>query len=303
MQRLWAPWRMRYVGGERRPGCVFCNALGAPDDPESLVLSAGEHAFMLLNRYPYNSGHLMIVPIEHVPTLEALSSEARAEMFELTSLAIEAARPVFHCDGFNLGMNIGEVAGAGIADHLHMHLVPRWMGDANFMPIVADTMVLPELLPVTHARLRAEIETRLADKTGGQELVAGALVYLPDRQLFALRRSRGGKTVLPKGHIEDGETAAEAAIREVREETGIVATIAGWLGTQIIDEEIEGQQRNQHVVMFLATGEATVELTGHLETDVVLVDRTSLVESIDIPTLRSLVEAALPSIDQLMGYS
>lgn len=294
---------MRYVGGERKPGCIFCNALMAPDDPESLVLTVGEHAFMLLNRYPYNSGHLMIVPNQHVPTIEVLAPEARAEMFELASLAVEAARPVFRCDGFNLGMNIGKVAGAGIADHLHMHLVPRWMGDANFMPILADTMVLPEILPVTHARLRAELETRLADKAGGQELVAGALVYLPDRQQFALRRARSGRIALPKGHIKPGEIAAEAAIREVCEETGIIATIAGWLGTQIINQEIDGQQRNQHIVNFLATGESTAELGGHLETDVVLVDRASLIEAIDIPALRSLVKAALPSIDQLIGHS
>lgn len=294
---------MRYVDGERTPGCIFCNALMAPDDPESLVLTVGEHAFMLLNRYPYNSGHLMIVPNAHAPTLEALTPEARAEMFEMASLAIETARPVFHCDGFNLGMNIGEIAGAGIADHLHMHLVPRWIGDANFMPILADTMVLPELLPVTHARLRAEIETRLAEKAGGQELVAGALVYLPDRRLFALRRTRSGRIALPKGHIEEGETAAEAAVREVHEETGIIATIAGWLGTQIIDEEIDDRQRNQHVVMFLATGEATAELAAHLETDTMLVDRASLIEALDIPALRSLAAAALPSIDQLIGHS
>ncbi len=294
---------MRYVGGERKPECIFCSARATPNDPEALVLRIGEHAFMLLNRYPYNSGHLMIVPNEHAPTLEALTAEARGEMFEMASLAVEAARSVFRCDGFNIGLNIGDVAGAGIADHLHMHLVPRWKGDANFMPILAGTMVLPELLQVTHARLRAEIETQLAAHTRGVELQAGALVFLPEKQRFALRRARSGKIVLPKGHIEPGENAAEAAMREVREETGIRATVAGWLGTQVIKERIDGRQRHQHVVNFLATGETTSELESHLDRDVVLVERAALLEAIHIPALRAVVEAALPSIDQLIGES
>lgn len=294
---------MRYIGGALAPGCVFCNALAAPDDPESLVLSTGAYAFMLLNRYPYNSGHLMIVPNHHAPNLELLTPETRAEMIEMASLAMEVARPVFGCDGFNLGLNVGEVAGAGIADHLHMHLVPRWLGDANFMPILGNTMVLPELLPVTHARLRAELETRTATQAGGIELQAGALVYLPDRRQFALRRSRDGKIVLPKGHIEQGETAALAAMREVREETGIDATISGWLGSQVIHQEIDGRHRNQHVVFFLAMGAATDELGKHLETDVVLVDAAALSQPLDIPALRSLIEANLPSIDKLIGQT
>lgn len=292
---------MRYVGGERAPGCIFCNARAHPDDPESLVLHLGEHAFMLLNRFPYNSGHLMIVPNEHVSTLEVLNPETRAEMFELATLAIEAARPVFRCDGFNLGLNIGDVAGAGIADHLHMHLVPRWLGDANFMPILSDTMVLPEVLPTTHARLRAEIETIVDRRVGENDSEAGALVYLPAQQKFALRRSRTGTIILPKGHIEPGETAAEAGLREVREETGIDATIVGWLGSQTIDAEVQGQRLKQHVVYFLVTGEPTDEFKEHLGHDVILVSRDELLDSIDIPELRGLVEAALPVIDNLVG--
>lgn len=286
---------MRYVGGERSPGCIFCNALEAPDDPGSLVLATGEHAFMLLNRFPYNSGHLMIVPNTHSATLEDLTPQTRAEMFELASLAIEAARPVFRCDGFNLGMNIGNVAGAGIADHLHMHLVPRWMGDANFMPILADTMVLPEVLPVTHARMRAEIQTRLAARD--QALQAGALVYLPDRNAYVLRRTSDGRIALPKGHIEAGETAAEAAMREVREETGIDAVISAWLGQQVIVI----QSHKQHVVYFVATGTPTSELDDHLDSDAILVDPSELIATIDIPALRSIIAAAAPVLDSLMG--
>jgi ATP adenylyltransferase len=292
---------MRYVGGERELGCVFCNAILGADEPGSLVLHVGERTFMLLNRFPYNSGHLMIVPKDHVSSPEALSVETRAEMFEMASMAIEACRPVFRCDGFNLGMNVGEVAGAGIADHLHMHLVPRWMGDANFMPILSKTMVLPEVLPTTHARLRAEIETLMASRLGDRELIAGGLVHLPDRKLFALRRSRTGAIVLPRGHIESGETAAEAAIREVREETGLHAVIVGWIGSQTIDERIAGQDLRQNAVFFLMTGETTAEFAPHLDTDVVLVERDRLLDAIEIPGLRSVIEAALPVIDDLIG--
>lgn len=289
---------MRYVGGERKPGCIFCNALATPDDPASLVLATGEHAFMLLNRFPYNSGHLMIVPNTHTASLEDLTPETRAEMFDLASLAIEAARPVFRCDGFNMGMNIGDVAGAGIADHLHMHLVPRWVGDANFMPILADTMVIPEVLPVTHARMRAEIQTRLAASDSGQALQAGALVYLPDRNAYVLRRASDGRIVLPKGHIEAGETAAEAAMREVREETGIAAVVSGWLGQQVI----LNATRKQHVVYFVATGSPTAELDDHLDSDVILVDSAHLLQTIDIPPLRSIIEAAAPVLERLTEH-
>lgn len=288
---------MRYVGGERAPGCVFCNALAAPDQPASLVLLTGRHAFMLLNRFPYNSGHLMVVPNEHVPTLEVLSPATRAEMFEMAALAIEAARPVFRCDGFNLGMNIGDVAGAGIADHLHMHLVPRWTGDANFMPILGDTMVIPEVLETTHARLRAELSTIIARRDGVTNLAAGALVYLPEQQAFALRKTRDGELVLPKGHIEEGETAAEAAIREVREETGIDAQIAGWIGTQ----QIGDPPHAQHAAFFLAAGTPTEELAAHLSSDVVLVSPGELLAAIRLPGLRSLLEQARTIVVQFTG--
>lgn len=292
---------MNYVGGERQRGCIFCNALAEPDDPESLVLSVGEHAFMLLNRFPYNSGHLMIVPNAHVSSPEELAPEARAEMFEMASFAIEAARRVFRCDGFNMGMNVGAIAGAGIADHLHMHLVPRWTGDANFMPILGDTMVIPEVLPVTRARLRAELETMAVARLATAERAAGALVYLPGRNTFALRRSRSGQLVLPKGHIEEGETAAETALREVLEETGLVASITGWLGSQTIAKDAGNHPVQQHVVFFLASATATHNPSSQPASDVLLVGLDGLIDALDIPALKALVEASMPALRTLVG--
>lgn len=156
-QRLWTPWRMTYVGGTRASGCVFCNALASDDDTASLIVHRGEHAFVILNLYPYNIGHLMVVPNEHVSDPAALAQAARAEMAELTASFCTGLRHVMGCDGLNAGMNLGSAAGAGIADHLHQHIVPRWTGDANFMPIVGGTKVLPELLPATYAKIRAEV--------------------------------------------------------------------------------------------------------------------------------------------------
>lgn len=288
---------MQYVGGERASGCIFCNAAASPEDRDKLVLHMGQAAFMLLNRFPYNSGHLMIVPYEHVPSIEDLAANTRSEMMELANLAIEAARPIFRCDGFNIGLNIGQVAGAGIADHLHMHLVPRWTGDANFMPILSDTMVLPETLPATHARLRAEFATRTARAAGQHDTTAGALVYLPELQKFVLRTIPGRPAVLPKGHIEAGETAAEAAVREVHEETGINATIVGWLGAQIINSEDALSDRSQHVVYFLAQGKESAQITA----DITLVDPGALLSAIEIPALREVLHSALPSIRDLTG--
>jgi ATP adenylyltransferase len=301
VQRLWTPWRMQYVGGERSPGCVFCNAVESPDDRKSLVLYVGSGAFILLNRFPYNSGHLMVVPIDHVPSIEDVPASTRSEMMELLDLAIAVARRVFRCDGFNLGMNIGQVAGAGIADHVHMHLVPRWTGDANFMPILSDTMVLPETLDATHARLKAEISTRIAGLQHNLDCVAGALVYLPARDAFALRQAGSDPVVLPKGHIEPGETAAEAAMREVREETGIEATVVGWLGAQVFTPPHSPGNFDQHAVFFLASGQETEDFETHMQHDTVLVAPEDLLKSIEITDLRNLLQSSLPEILQLAG--
>lgn len=135
-------------------GCVFCSAQSMPDGSENLIIFRGERAFVILNRFPYTSGHLMIVPFEHVPTLEDLNAETRAEMMEITTQSIRVLREAYKPEGFNIGMNIGEIAGAGIADHVHTHIVPRWAGDTNFMTTLGETRVLPEALDVTYKRLR-----------------------------------------------------------------------------------------------------------------------------------------------------
>lgn len=156
MNHLWSPWRMEYINNhEKVEGCVFCNAIGQPDGPENLIVARGRLAFVILNRYPYTSGHLMVVPFAHQSSLNALEPAARAEMMELTNQAMQILEQIYHPQGFNLGMNIGSVAGAGIAEHVHMHIVPRWGGDTNFMSSVSDTRVLPESLKDTYQRVSA----------------------------------------------------------------------------------------------------------------------------------------------------
>lgn len=290
---------MGYVVGEKKPGCIFCHALTEEDETDSLMLFRGERNFIILNLYPYNSGHMMVVPNQHVPSLEDLDSPTRAEMFDLSTLAIEAARSVLRCDGFNLGMNIGEIAGAGVADHLHFHIVPRWVGDANFMPIVADTTVMPELITATHARLRAEIETITTRRQTDLELASGAIVYLPERDAVVLRRTNNGELVLPKGHVESGETAAETAIREIREETGIAASLSGWAGNERIT--FDSGKRSMFVTYFLAIGEETPETASHLETDTVLVPAAEAAESVSFDNLKEIVQRGTDTLLQRVG--
>lgn len=136
------------------PGCVFCLAVAEPDGMDNLIFHRGEHTFMILNRFPYTSGHIMCVPYAHVDRLHALPQAARAEMMEMTNLAIDVLQQVYMPEGFNVGLNLGEMAGAGVADHLHMHIVPRWGGDTNFMSTVGETRILPESLSETYARVK-----------------------------------------------------------------------------------------------------------------------------------------------------
>ncbi len=161
LERLWVPHRMAYIGGADKPsqaagppGCPFCQAAGRPDE-EGLVVGRGRVAYVLLNLYPYNAGHLLVCPYRHVADYTDLTAAEVAEVGELTRTAMRVLRSVSAPRGFNLGMNQGDVAGAGIAAHLHQHVVPRWAGDANFLPIVARTRALPELLGDTRARLAA----------------------------------------------------------------------------------------------------------------------------------------------------
>ena len=165
MDRLYAPWRMAYIDqpaaakehfaeGE----CVFCRKSRSEDDAGDLVLFKGCHAFVLMNLYPYTNGHLMVAPYDHTANLNDLSPETLSEIMLLTRRAARALGHSIHPDGYNIGMNVGKVAGAGIADHLHMHIVPRWDGDTNFMPVIADTKILPDSLEGSYRKLRAAWE-------------------------------------------------------------------------------------------------------------------------------------------------
>jgi ATP adenylyltransferase len=155
MKHLWAPWRMTYIQeGIDESECLFCALLEMEDGPDNLILHRGQHAFVVLNRYPYTNGHTMIVPYNHVASLEGLPQETLLEMIQFTQLSLKVLREAYQTDGFNIGGNIGEAAGAGIKEHVHLHVVPRWHGDTNFMASTAETRVLPEDLEVTYKKLR-----------------------------------------------------------------------------------------------------------------------------------------------------
>lgn len=156
MKYLWAPWRMTYIKEGTQPDrCLFCDLLQQADGPSNLILHRGQHTFVVLNRYPYTNGHMMIVPFEHQDTLETLPVPTLNEMIALTSSAMAVLRKTYQPDGFNLGANIGEAAGAGVKEHIHIHVLPRWSGDTNFMATTAQTRVIPEGLDETYALLFA----------------------------------------------------------------------------------------------------------------------------------------------------
>ncbi len=165
MQQMWTPWRMAYIRREKRPGCIFCDMLDAADDRANLILHRGELAFLVLNKYPYNNGHLMAVPYRHVDTLEALTLEEGADMMAMVTLGIRALRRSANPHGFNVGVNIGKVAGAGVLDHIHTHIVPRWEGDANFMPVLGDIRLIPQDLGETYDELKAAVEAVLTSES------------------------------------------------------------------------------------------------------------------------------------------
>jgi ATP adenylyltransferase len=155
MKYIWSPWRMAYIQKHKeKEGCVFCEAQGMPDGPDNLILYRGQQAFVILNRYPYTSGHLMVVPYTHEASLEGLQPDERAEMMELTTQIMSLLSKEYNAQGFNIGVNIGEAAGAGIIEHVHLHAVPRWTGDTNFMSTLGGTRVLPETLEDTFYRLQ-----------------------------------------------------------------------------------------------------------------------------------------------------
>jgi ATP adenylyltransferase len=155
MEHLWTPWRSTYVSNKPPGGqCVFCAALAGDDDEKALLLHRAKHNFVILNRYPYSSGHLMIAPNIHVSRLTDISEEAAQEMMKLARASETILDDAYRPQGINLGMNLGEAAGAGIAAHIHLHVLPRWNGDANFMSVVANTRVIPESLTDTYNKLR-----------------------------------------------------------------------------------------------------------------------------------------------------
>ena len=165
MEHLWSPWRMEYIENHTKEnGCVFCNAQAQADSEANLIAFRGTNAYVILNRYPYTSGHLMVIPFAHVPNLEELDPETRAEMMELTSRCTTILREVYRSQSFNVGINMGEAAGAGVLGHVHIHIVPRWAGDTNFMSAVGQTRVLPEALEETYKRVRQAFE--ITNKTG-----------------------------------------------------------------------------------------------------------------------------------------
>jgi ATP adenylyltransferase len=150
---LWAPWRLEYVGSaDDQEGCFFCAALEAPDE-DGLVVHRGDGAFVLLNKFPYSSGHLLVAPLRHTGEFDALDDREALELHRLAARGVAALAEAYRPDGYNLGWNLGRVAGAGVLDHVHLHVVPRWAGDTNFMPVLADVKVLPEHLLETRRRL------------------------------------------------------------------------------------------------------------------------------------------------------
>src|SRR5690349_18128488 len=158
MDRLWTPWRYRYVSSSQPSGgCIFCEKAASSDDRGNYVVLRAERNFLMLNLYPYTSGHLMIAPYVHIATLGGAPQETLQEMMRLTARAEKALVQLYRPDGFNIGMNIGESAGAGVAGHIHMHVLPRWTGDGSFMTTVAETRVLPEVLDTTYDRVKAAL--------------------------------------------------------------------------------------------------------------------------------------------------
>ena len=154
MKHIWSPWRMEYIQSfKKEEGCIFCKEISLPDGPGNLIVHRGQFNCVILNRFPYTSGHIMVVPYQHCSLLEELDPESRSEMMELASQAVCLLQVDYKSEGFNIGINIGEASGAGIAEHLHLHIVPRWQGDTNFMSTLGETRVLPEMLEESYTRI------------------------------------------------------------------------------------------------------------------------------------------------------
>jgi ATP adenylyltransferase len=159
MDYLFTPWRYAYITtADKAPECVFCAQAREKDDAKALIVHRGEHCFVILNAFPYTSGHVMIAPYEHLDQLQKLSSPAAQEMMVLMQKLEGILRQLYHPDGLNMGMNLGKAAGAGVAGHIHMHVLPRWVADANFVSVIGETRILPEALATTYQRIRSKFD-------------------------------------------------------------------------------------------------------------------------------------------------
>lgn len=165
MERIWAPWRIDYiVGGEREEGCIFCNKPKSDNDDDNLIVHRAEGAFTMMNKFPYNNGHVLVSPYQHASDICKLNAEENKLLLEEVCRAIQVIRSVMSAEGFNIGINLGAVAGAGIEEHLHYHVVPRWNGDTNIMPVLADIKIIPEHLVSTCRKLRQGFERLYGSK-------------------------------------------------------------------------------------------------------------------------------------------
>jgi len=158
MKVLWAPWRIKYITGDKEEGCIFCKKPKEGNDKENLILYTGETSFIIMNRYPYSNGHLMTVPYKHTNSFSDLTQDERLDLMNLTAKCLDILQ-VIKPEGFNIGMNLGRTGGAGIDDHLHFHIVPRWSGDNNFMPVIGDVRVMPEYLEETYETLSKHLKS------------------------------------------------------------------------------------------------------------------------------------------------
>lgn len=225
---LSAPWRMRYLSkSEETPGCVFCQKLASDDDIGNLVLWRGKSVAILMNLYPYSTGHVMLLPYEHIASPEQLEEpDIMVEIAAEIPKTMRALRRVLSCQGFNTGMNTGGAAGAGIADHMHMHVVPRWNGDANFMPIIGNVTVMPETLAVTYAKLRAEL---IVEHDEFQPV--NALVLSADRSRVLVRD--GNERSIPS-IVTDRHQAVARSMSDELAALRIDASIASWAGDHTV---------------------------------------------------------------------
>ena len=156
MKQIWAPWRIEYIQMEKAEGCILCEKPRQNNDTANYILYRGDKNFVILNSYPYNPGHLMVAPYRHIAKPEELTDKEGQELFKIVSHSVKVLREVFNPGGFNIGANMGKVAGTGIDDHFHSHIVPRWQGDANYMPVLADVRILPQALAETYDKLKGK---------------------------------------------------------------------------------------------------------------------------------------------------